>query len=92
MGARLLRSWILTPLTERAPIDARLDAVGALLDDALARETLRTALDGVRDVERLASKAAAGRATPRELGALGASLARHAGGVGRGAPRWAARA
>jgi DNA mismatch repair protein MutS len=76
MGARLLRSWILTPLTERAPIDARLDAVGALLDDALARETLRTALDGVRDVERLASKAAAGRATPRELGALGASLAR----------------
>jgi len=76
MGARLLRSWILTPLTDRAPIDARLDAVGALLDDALARETLRTALDGVRDVERLASKAAAGRATPRELGALGASLAR----------------
>jgi len=76
MGARLLRSWILTPLTVRAPIDARLNAVGALLDDALARETLRTALDGVRDVERLASKAAAGRATPRELGALGASLAR----------------
>jgi len=76
MGARLLRSWILTPLTERAPIDARLDAVGALVDDALARETLRTALDGVRDVERLASKAAAGRATPRELGSLGASLAR----------------
>ena len=76
MGARLLRSWMLTPLTERAPIDARLDAVAALVGDALARETLRTALDGVRDVERLASKAAAGRATPRELGALGGSLAR----------------
>ena len=76
MGARLLRSWLLTPLTERAPIDARLDAVAALVRDALARETLRTALDGVRDVERLASKAAAGRATPRELGALGASLDR----------------
>jgi len=76
MGARLLRSWMLTPLTQRAPIDARLDAVAALVGDALARETLRIALDGVRDVERLASKAAAGRATPRELGALGASLAR----------------
>jgi DNA mismatch repair protein MutS len=76
MGARLLRSWLLTPLKERAPIDARLDAVTALVRDALARETLRTALDGVRDVERLASKAAAGRATPRELGALGASLDR----------------
>ena len=68
-------------------IDARLDAVGALLDDALARETLRTALDGVRDVERLASKAAAGRATPRELGALGASLARLPAVCGRRAPR-----
>ncbi|HXT47893.1 MAG TPA: DNA mismatch repair protein MutS [Gemmatimonadaceae bacterium] len=76
MGARLLRSWLLTPLTEREPIDARLDTVAALVRDALARETLRTALDGVRDVERLASKAAAGRATPRELGALGASLDR----------------
>jgi DNA mismatch repair protein MutS len=36
----------------------------------------RDALDGVRDIERLAGKAAAGRSTPRELGALGASLAR----------------
>jgi DNA mismatch repair protein MutS len=76
MGARLLRQWILTPLTQRDAIDARLDAVEALARDVLARSALRTALDGVRDVERLASKAAAGRATPRELGALGASLAR----------------
>ena len=76
MGARLLRQWILTPLTERAAIDERLDAVDALTRDYLARSALRTALDGVRDLERLASKAAAGRATPRELGALGASLTR----------------
>ncbi|MBX6330915.1 MAG: DNA mismatch repair protein MutS [Gemmatimonadaceae bacterium] len=76
MGARLLRQWILTPLTQRAAIEARLDAVDALARDVLARSALRSALDGVRDVERLASKAAAGRATPRELAALGASLAR----------------
>jgi DNA mismatch repair protein MutS len=76
MGARLLRQWILAPLTSREPIDARLDAVAALAGDARVRARLREALDGVRDVERLASKAAAGRATPRELGALGASLAR----------------
>ncbi|HEY9450256.1 MAG TPA: DNA mismatch repair protein MutS, partial [Gemmatimonadaceae bacterium] len=76
MGARLLRQWILTPLTELSGIEARLDAVGALAADALARAALRSALDGVRDVERLASKTAAGRATPRELGALGASLIR----------------
>jgi DNA mismatch repair protein MutS len=76
MGARLLRQWLLTPLTHRAEVEARQEAVGVLARDPLARSALRTALDGVRDVERLASKAAAGRATPRELGALGASLAR----------------
>ncbi|MFI5257541.1 MAG: DNA mismatch repair protein MutS, partial [Gemmatimonadales bacterium] len=76
MGARLLRQWLLAPLIDRAAIDDRLDAVSALLADASAREALRKALDGVRDVERLGGKAAAGRATPRELSALGASLAR----------------
>ena len=76
MGARLLRQWLLAPLLSRAAIDARLDAVGALVDHPVTRATLREALDGVRDVERLGSKAASGRATPRELGALGDSLAR----------------
>ncbi|MDB4912676.1 MAG: mismatch repair protein MutS [Gemmatimonadetes bacterium] len=76
MGARLLRQWLLAPLVDRARIDLRLDAVAALVNDAGARDALRTSLDGVRDVERLGSKAAAGRATPRELGALGASLTR----------------
>ena len=76
MGARLLRQWLLAPLVDRAEIEARLDAVDALLRDPSARDALRSALDGVRDVERLGGKAAAGRATPRELAALGASLAR----------------
>jgi DNA mismatch repair protein MutS len=76
MGARLLRHWLLAPLVDRLAIDGRLDAVEALVRDASARDALRTALDGVRDVERLGGKASAGRATPRELAALGASLAR----------------
>ncbi len=76
MGTRLLRQWLLAPLVDRARIDLRLDAVGALVADASARDALRTALDGVRDLERLGSKAAAGRATPREMVALGLSLAR----------------
>ena len=76
MGTRLLRHWLLAPLVDRQGIDTRLDAVAALVADAGARDALRAALDGVRDVERLGSKAAAGRATPRELAALGASLAR----------------
>ncbi len=76
MGARLLRHWVLAPLIDRSAIDHRLDAVAALAGDLIARQALRDALDGVRDVERLAGKAAAGRATPRELGALGGSLGR----------------
>ena len=76
MGARLLRQWLLAPLLDRAAIDARLDAVDAFVQHPMERGALREALDGVRDVERLAGKTAAGRATPRELCALGASLQR----------------
>jgi DNA mismatch repair protein MutS len=76
MGARLLRQWILAPLAKKAAIDARLDAVDCLARAPMAREALRAALDGVRDLERLATKAALGRSTPRELGALGASVGR----------------
>jgi DNA mismatch repair protein MutS len=76
MGTRLLRQWLLAPLVDRQRIDLRLDAVTALVSDASARDAMRAALDGVRDVERLGSKAAAGRATPRELAALGMSLGR----------------
>jgi DNA mismatch repair protein MutS len=75
MGARLLRQWLLAPLVECAPIEARLSAVAAL-EDALVREAMRESLDGVRDIERLGGKAAAGRASPRELRALGDSMGR----------------
>jgi DNA mismatch repair protein MutS len=74
MGARLLRQWILAPLTERSAIEARLDAVATFAKDVLSREAMREAIDDVRDIERLAAKAAAGRSTPRELRALGDSL------------------
>lgn len=76
MGARLLRQWLLSPLREVAPIEARLDAVSVTVRDARGRARLRDALDGVRDVERLAGRAAAGRATPREMGALRDSVQR----------------
>ena len=76
MGARLLRQWILAPLTDRAAIEDRLARVAALVADSLARSVLRAALDGVRDLERLSVKAATGRATPRELRALGDAIAR----------------
>jgi DNA mismatch repair protein MutS len=76
MGGRLLRQWLLSPLRDPAAIDYRLDAVEVLVRDARGRGRLRDALDGVRDLERLAGRAAAGRATPRELGALRDSFQR----------------
>jgi DNA mismatch repair protein MutS len=76
MGSRLLHQWILTPLTKVSSVNERLDAVALFARDPISREALREALDGVRDVERLASKAAAGRGTPRDLRSLGDSIAR----------------
>ena len=76
MGGRLLRQWLLSPLRDPAAIDARLDAVDVTVRDGRGRARLREALDGVRDLERLAGRAAAGRAVPRELGALRDSFLR----------------
>src|SRR2546423_257423 len=76
MGGRLLRRWLLAPLVDPAAINARLDALAVLVGDGRGRERLREALDGVRDLERLAGRAALGRATPREMGALRDSILR----------------
>jgi DNA mismatch repair protein MutS len=76
MGGRLLRQWLLSPLSDPAAIERRLDAVSVAVDDSRGRARVREALEGVRDLERLAGRAAAGRATPRELGALRDSLHR----------------
>ena len=76
MGGRLLRRWLLAPLVDPAAINARLDAVDVLATDPRGRDRLREALDGVRDLERLAGRAALGRATPRDLGALRDSILR----------------
>jgi len=76
MGARLLRQWLLAPLTDAGRISARRGAVASLVADEARRAALREALDGVRDVERLGAKAAARRATPRDLGGLRLSIER----------------
>ncbi|MEO8480473.1 MAG: DNA mismatch repair protein MutS, partial [Gemmatimonadota bacterium] len=76
MGARLLRQWTTAPLRVIDRITARLDAVTTLTTEGRLRARLRDALDGVRDVERLAARAASGRANPRELGALRDSFAK----------------
>ena len=75
MGARLLRRWLLRPLVTPDDIWARHDAVAELVDNAALRRALRDELKQIRDLGRLAGKVAAARVTPRELKALGDSLA-----------------
>jgi DNA mismatch repair protein MutS len=74
MGGRLLRRRLLRPLVGRAEIEERLDAVAELVERDGERRVLRDSLRHVRDLERLAARVAAARATPRELLALGISL------------------
>jgi DNA mismatch repair protein MutS len=74
MGARLLRSWILRPLIEREPIEARLNAVAQLVQQTVVRGEIRKELRGILDLERLTSRITLGLATPRELVALRRSL------------------
>ena len=76
MGKRLLRSWMLRPSIDRQEIDHRLDAVQAGVSDTVAREELRRAFDGILDIERLLSRVTLETANPRDVLALGASLAK----------------
>ena len=73
MGGRLLRDWLVSPLTELARIQGRHAAVEALLPGG-RRRAIREALGPVADLERLGSKVAQGRANARDLVALATSL------------------
>jgi DNA mismatch repair protein MutS len=75
MGTRLLRRWLLRPLLVAERIWQRQEAVAELVDDPPLRRSLRDALRGIRDMERLASRVGAARVNPRELRALADSLA-----------------
>lgn len=74
MGQRLLRRWIDQPLLNAEAIEARLASVEKLKSHGAARGALRDALKKLSDLERLASRIAAGQAGPRDLASLRASL------------------
>jgi DNA mismatch repair protein MutS len=75
MGGRLLRSWLLRPLVALEPVRDRLDAVEDLAFRAVERGRFRDALKGVQDLERLVARTALGTAGPRDMLALGRSIA-----------------
>lgn len=74
MGARLLRKWVVLPLKEKTPIEERLDTVELLLKQEDLHEELLNHLKQIGDLERLISKVAVRRISPRELGQLKKSL------------------
>ena len=74
MGSRLLRTWVERPLRDRVQIEARLDAVGELMEKPMTAESLRQTFDSVYDVERLLSRIAYDTVNARDCLALVATL------------------
>ena len=75
MGTRLLRAWLEHPLLTPHRIDARLDAVAELVENAGLRGSLREHLRSVYDFERLLTRIETQTANARDLVALRVSLA-----------------
>tara|TARA_B100001996_G_scaffold303557_1_gene244383 strand:- start:2493 stop:5117 length:2625 start_codon:yes stop_codon:yes gene_type:complete len=73
MGRRLLKTWILRPLSNIESISSRQNSVNALFRSSKRIDSLRDALKGLRDMERLATQLAYNRSNARDL--LATSLA-----------------
>ena len=74
MGCRLLRTWLLRPLTALEAIRDRLDAVEEFAVRTTDRGKLRETFKSIQDLERLTARIALSTAGPRDLLALGRSL------------------
>jgi DNA mismatch repair protein MutS len=67
MGARLLKRWIAFPLKDVKPIIERLDIVDCFFKELDLKEVLESQMSTIGDLERLISKVAVGRVSPREV-------------------------
>jgi DNA mismatch repair protein MutS len=75
MGARLLKKWVLLPLTSVKQINERLDSVAFLSENPDFTEELTAQIRHIGDLERLMSKTAVGKINPREVMQLRRALA-----------------
>ncbi len=67
MGSRLMKRWIVLPLKDKKPIEERLDVVEFLIKTTDTSDILYQNIKLIGDLERLISKVAVGRISPREL-------------------------
>jgi len=74
MGGRLLRARLAQPLLDIPELEARLDQVQGFVNDGILRAQVRQALKRIPDLERMTTRVLAGRATPRDLTGIRATL------------------
>ena len=74
MGARLLKRWIVFPLKDEKPINERLNVVEYFFRQPDFKELIEEQLHLVGDLERIISKVAVGRVSPREVVQLKVAL------------------
>ena len=67
MGGRLLRRWVVFPLKDERPINERLDIVDYFFREPEFRQCVDDQLHQIGDLERIISKVAVGRVSPREV-------------------------
>ena len=74
MGARMLKRWVVFPLKDEKPINERLDVVEFFFRDPDFKDFIEEKLHLIGDLERIVSKAAVGRISPREVVQLKVAL------------------
>lgn len=74
MGSRMLRRWMVFPLKDIRPIEERLNVVENFFRETALKELLEEKLSLIGDLERIISKAAVGRISPREVVQLKVAL------------------
>ncbi len=74
MGARMLRRWLVFPLKDEKPINSRLSVVEYFFKDLELKNLLEEQLSLIGDLERIISKVAVNRITPREVVQLKVAL------------------
>ena len=67
MGSRLLRSWMIMPSKSLSEITSRHDSVGFFIQESALAEDLSERISTIGDMERILSRAASGRVSPREI-------------------------
>ncbi|MBQ4632328.1 MAG: DNA mismatch repair protein MutS [Prevotella sp.] len=74
MGARMLKRWLVFPLKDEKKINERLDVVESFFRNPNLRELIDEQLSRIGDLERIISKVAVGRVSPREMVQLKVAL------------------